>query len=136
MREIVEADFVDDLGDRWVEYRVYHHNVREYLNLMETKEIPDLFVESDSIDWDTVELPFKAQFRSLLITASAPPSIYQRVQNLRVVGELYRHGWKQGLKGITVYVDGSRTGVLINRERRGSIFPAAPRGKTSSGAGL
>ena len=47
----VKADFVDELGDRWVEYKVFHHNVREYLNLMETEDIPDLFVESDAIDW-------------------------------------------------------------------------------------
>ena len=31
--------------------QVFHHNVREYLNLMKTEDIPSFFVESDSIDW-------------------------------------------------------------------------------------
>jgi ribonucleoside-diphosphate reductase alpha chain len=47
----VTPDFVDDLGDRWLEYKVFHHNVREYLDGLETDEVPDFFVESDSIDW-------------------------------------------------------------------------------------
>ena len=33
----IKADFVDDLGDRWVEYEVFHHNIREYLEAHDTK---------------------------------------------------------------------------------------------------
>ena len=47
------ADFVDDLGDRWKEFRVFHHNVREYLEQfgLEEEEVPDFFTESDGINW-------------------------------------------------------------------------------------
>ena len=48
-----------------------------------------------------------------------------------MVGELYKEGWKRGLKGITVYVDGSRTGVLVtdtSKEEEGFVQrDAAPR---------
>ena len=48
----VTADFVDDLGDRWTEYKVYHHNVEEFMRQVETQTIPGFFVTSDQIDWD------------------------------------------------------------------------------------
>lgn len=40
-----------------------------------------------------------------------------------VVAELYMLGWKLGLKGITVYVDGSRTGVLVTETEAANEFP-------------
>ena len=120
----VTPDFVDDLGDRWLEYKVFHHNVREYLNLLETEDIPDFFVESDSIDWS----------QRVAIQAAIQKSIDHSISSTinlpkgtapEVVGRLYQQGWELGLKGITVYVDGSRTGVLLteNDKEEEETFP-------------
>jgi len=117
----INPDFTDDLGDRWVEYEVFHHNLKQYLELMQTDEIPDFFVESDSIDWkNRVRIQSAIQKHidhSISSTINLPKGT-----SSDVVSEIYVSGWKMGLKGITVYVDGSRTGVLVTDRQEGS-FP-------------
>jgi len=123
----VEPDYVDELGDKWLEYDVFHHNLQEYLDLFKTKEIPDIFVESDQIDW-----PKRVEIQAV-IQKSIDHSISSTINlpkgtDPSVVGDLYFEGWKKGLKGITVYVDGSRSGVLVT-ENANESFPqnGAPR---------
>jgi len=126
----VEPDFVDDLGDRWLEYKVFHHNVREYLNLMKTEDIPSFFVESDSIDWSQRVVIQAAIQKSIDHSISSTINL-PKGTSPEVVGKLYQQGWKMGLKGITVYVDGSRTGVLLTESEKEEkeAFPqySAPR---------
>ena len=126
----VEADFVDDLGDRWLEYRVFHHNVREYLDLMKTEDIPNFFVESDSIDWSQRVVIQAAIQKSIDHSISSTINL-PKGTSPEVVGKLYQQGWKMGLKGITVYVEGSRTGVLLTEPEKKDeeVFPqySAPR---------
>ena len=113
-----KVDFVDEVGDKWQEYKVFHHNVQEWRELNDfhtgemSDDIPDFFVESDQIDWlrrveiqETIQKHIDHAISSTInLPAGTKPE---------VVGELYKEGWKRGLKGITVYVDGSRTGVLV-----------------------
>jgi len=119
--ETSEPDFVDDLGDRWREFEVHHHNVREYLELMKTDKVPDFFVESDNINWmERINLQSVIQRHidhSISSTINLPKGTKPSV-----VGELYFEGWKAGLKGITVYVDGSRTGVLVTKGSKSKGF--------------
>ena len=113
-----KVDFVDEIGDKWQEYKVFHHNVRHWQEENEfhtgemSEDIPDFFVESDQIDWlrrveiqETIQKHIDHAISSTInLPAGTKPE---------VVGELYKEGWRRGLKGITVYVDGSRTGVLV-----------------------
>jgi ribonucleoside-diphosphate reductase alpha chain len=109
-----KVDFVDEIGDKWQEYKVFHHNVQEWRESTNnsSEDIPDFFVESDQIDWlrrveiqETIQRHIDHAISSTInLPAGTKPE---------VVGELYKEGWKRGLKGITVYVDGSRTGVLV-----------------------
>ena len=119
----LKADFVDDLGDKWVEYKVYHHNVREWKDKFPDEAVPDFFTTSDQIDWKRrVEIQEAIQKHidhaissTINLPKDTPPE---------VVGELYLEGWKRGLKGITVYVDGSRSGVLVTgKEAKKEEFP-------------
>ena len=119
----LEADFVDELGDRWLEYTIYHHNLREYMEKLNTDVVPDYFVTSDQIDWQKrVEVQAAIQGHidhSISSTINLPKGT-----SPKTVGELYFQGWKKGLKGITVYVDGSRTGVLVaNPKKEEEPFP-------------
>jgi len=114
----LEADFVDDLGDRWLEYTVFHHNIQEWLDVWAPEnatELPEYFVESDKIDW----------IRRVEVQAAIQKSIDHSISSTinlpkdttpEMVGEIYLQGWKRGLKGITVYVEGSRSGVLLDRK--------------------
>ena len=108
-------DFTDDLGDRWVEYRVFHHNLQEYLDLTKSTVIPDFFVESDSIDWEQRVLIQAAIQRSIDHSISSTINLPKGTDS-EVVASIYEKGWAEGLKGITVYVDGSRDGVLLTEE--------------------
>ena len=119
----VKADFVDDLGDRWVEYEVFHHNVRQYLEIHNTKKIPDFFTESDAIDWEN-RVRIQAAIQKHIDHSISSTINLPKGTDPEVVSRLYQLGWKLGLKGITVYVDGSRTGVLVtNTDDEKEEFP-------------
>ena len=131
----VTPDFVDDLGDRWLEYKVFHHNVQEWINEnftnhRELPQLPDFFVESDSIDWSQRVAIQAAIQKSIDHSISSTINLPKGTEP-EVVGRLYQQGWELGLKGITVYVDGSRSGVLLTEEDKneGEAFPqySAPK---------
>ena len=115
------AAFVDSVGDKWTEYKVYHHNVKEYLNRFDTDVVPDFFTESDKIDWKRrVQIQGVIQKHidhSISSTINLPKGT-----SPDTVAELYQLAWKLGLKGVTVYVDGSRDGVLVTETKKES-FP-------------
>ena len=125
------AAFVDAMGDKWTEYKVYHHNVQQYLKKFETDQIPPFFTESDGINWKRrVEIQGVIQKyidHSISSTINLPKGT-----SPDVVSELYLLGWKLGLKGVTVYVDGSRDGVLITETKK-ETFPQhnAPKRPTT-----
>jgi len=125
------AAFVDAMGDKWTEYKVYHHNVQQYLKKFETDQIPSFFTESDGINWKRrVEIQGVIQKyidHSISSTINLPKGT-----SPDVVSELYLLGWKLGLKGVTVYVDGSRDGVLITETKK-ETFPQhnAPKRPTT-----
>ena len=83
----------------------------------DTQDIPAFFTESDGIDWKRrVEIQGVIQKHidhSISSTINLPKGT-----SPDVVSELYRLGWKLGLKGVTVYVDGSRDGVLITETKK------------------
>lgn len=119
----VEADFVDEMGDRWQEYTVYHHNVREYLETLsvdkrvaltsEWRDLPDYFVTSDQIDW-TKRVDLQAVQQKYIDHSISSTINLPRGTDPEVVGRLYMRAWQKGLKGVTVYVEGSRDGVLVS----------------------
>ena len=113
--ESAKVDFVDELGDQWQEFTIHHGNVKNYLDSTgydESKGLPDFFVTSEDIDWaKRVEIQQAEQEfidHSISSTINLP-----RGTSVETVGGIYMHSWKMGLKGVTVYVDGSRDGVLI-----------------------
>lgn len=129
--EDIDHDFVDELGDKWVEYAVHHPNVKECIEITGRDEVPDFFVESDSINWEKrVEVQSTIQEfidHSISSTINLPAET-----SPEVVSTLYMKGWEMGLKGITVYVDGSRSGVLItntDKKEDTEVFPqnSAPK---------
>ena len=118
----IKPDFVDDLGDKWLEYEVFHHNVQEFFDLYGSDVVPSFFIESDQIDWqrrvDVQSVIQKHIDHSISSTINLPKDI-----STDIVGDLYFQGWKAGLKGITVYVEGSRSGVLISELETDARFP-------------
>jgi len=114
----LEADFIDDLGDKWVEYEVFHHNVQDWIDDHPFKDpgpLPAFFVESDAID-GLARIAVQATIQQHIDHSISSTINLPKGTAPEVVGSLYTEGWKRGLKGLTVYVEGSRSGVLVTKK--------------------
>ena len=121
----VEADHIDELGDRWLEYQVFHHNAQEWLDnhpLKDSDNLPPFFVESDTIDWQQ-RIAVQSVIQQSIDHSISSTINLPKATDPALVGELYMEGWRQGLKGITVYVEGSRSGVLVSETPPDKEFP-------------
>ena len=121
----IEADHIDDLGDRWLEYQVFHHNAQAWLDwhpFDDPGDLPAFFVESDTIDWQQ-RVAVQAAIQQSIDHSISSTINLPKGTDPQLVGELYIEGWRQGLKGITVYVEGSRSGVLVSDTPKDKTFP-------------
>ncbi|UJH91801.1 adenosylcobalamin-dependent ribonucleoside-diphosphate reductase [Antarcticibacterium sp. 1MA-6-2] len=137
------VDFVDETGDSWEEYVVFHHRFKEWMQIKGydttknytqkeldklVKKSPYYKATSNDIDWvSKVTMQGAVQKwvdHSISVTVNLPNEATEEL-----VGELYLKAWEVGCKGVTVYRDGSRSGVLISNEEKkeeaktSSIFP-------------
>jgi len=124
-----KVDFVDKQGDRWQEYSVFHKKFEMWLeineyNLEEVQQYSDEQLQevvekspyykatSNDVDWlKKVEMQGKIQKHidhSISVTVNLPKDVDEDL-----VSKVYEKAWKSGCKGITVYRDGSREGVLL-----------------------
>ena len=124
----VRVDYVDESGDSFEEYIVYHH---KFITWMKTNgiEVRDDYTQeqidelvsrspyykatSNDVDWlNKVRMQGAVQKwvdHSISVTINLPNDISEEM-----VGKLYVEAWRSGCKGCTVYRDGSRSGVLIS----------------------
>lgn len=114
------VDFVDPMGDSWQEFTVYHHKLRLWMETTGETDIsksPYQGSTAPEIDWHKrIELQSAVQkytTHSISSTINLPNDV-----SIDKVGQIYLEAWKSGLKGITVYRDGSRTGVLVSNEKK------------------
>ena len=122
------VDFVDEVGDSWEEYVVFHHRFKQWMDVngyditknYEQKELDDLVEKSpyykatsNDVDWlSKVHMQGAVQKwvdHSISVTINLPNTATEEL-----VGKLYLEAWQAGCKGVTVYRDGSRSGVLIS----------------------
>lgn len=128
----VRVDFVDEVGDSWEEFVVFHHkfvtwmeangiNAAQHFSDEEVDELvkksPYYKATSNDVDWlQKVRMQGRVQKwvdHSISVTVNLPNDVPESL-----VGELYIEAWKSGCKGCTVYRDGSRSGVLISTEKK------------------
>lgn len=126
----VRVDFTDELGDTWEEYIVFHQKFKIWMevNGYETnreysqEELEELIkvspyykATSNDVDWlAKVRMQGRIQKwvdHSISVTINLPADAKEDL-----VGKLYIEAWKSGCKGVTVYRDGSRSGVLISND--------------------
>jgi len=128
----VRVDFVDEVGDSWEEYVVFHHRFRQWMEVngidssknFSQSELDELVKQSpyhkatsNDVDWmSKVQMQGAVQKwvdHSISVTINLPNTATEEL-----VGELYMKAWEVGCKGVTVYRDGSRSGVLISNEEK------------------
>lgn len=124
----VHVDFVDEVGDSFEEYIVYHKKFLEWMNVngidstkKYTQDEIDKLVEqspyykatANDVDWlEKVKMQGAIQKwvdHSISVTVNLPNDVDEALVN-----RLYVEAWKSGCKGCTIYRDGSRAGVMIS----------------------
>ena len=139
----VHVDFVDETGDSFEEYIVYHHKFLEWMRVngieakknMTAEEIDELVAKSPYYKATANDIDWMAKVRmqgaiqkwvdhSISVTINLPSDVSEELVN-----HLYVEAWKAGCKGCTVYRDESRDNVLAavtKKEPKHSHYMASP----------
>jgi ribonucleoside-diphosphate reductase alpha chain len=133
------VDFVDESNDSWEEYIVFHHKFKTWMEVnghelkrnYSSEELDALVAKSpyhrassNDIDWvSKVKMQGEIQKwvdHSISVTINLPENATEELVN-----ELYFTAWESGCKGVTVYREGSRSGVLISTKdkKKDGSFP-------------
>ena len=114
----VKISFVDKMGDAWEEFDVYHQKLNNWSEITgknPTDRSPYHGSTAPEIKWiKRVEMQSVIQkyiTHSISSTINLPATV-----TTDKIGEIYMESWKHGLKGVTVYRDGSRSGILVTNE--------------------
>lgn len=143
----VKIAYVDEVGDSFEEYYVFHHNFLTWMkvnghdvnrvNELSLDEVEELVKQSPyykatsaDVDWlKKVEMQGAVQKwvdHSISVTINLPEDVKEEL-----VGDLYIRAWEEGCKGVTVYREGSRSGVLVSAKKdkanKGSDEGAFPK---------
>ncbi|HPX75410.1 MAG TPA: adenosylcobalamin-dependent ribonucleoside-diphosphate reductase [Bacteroidales bacterium] len=129
----VRVDFVDEQGDKWEEYKVFHHKFLTWLQInkydveevknMSNDQVEELVKKSPYYKATAADVDYLNKVRmqgaiqkwvdhSISVTINMPENVSEEI-----VEECYFEAWKCGCKGITVYREGSRAGVLISDDK-------------------
>ncbi len=140
----VTVSFIDEVGDHWEEYHVFHHKFVDWLKAndydidevtkMDSKALQHVVEQSpfhkataNDVDWvQKVKMQGAIQKwvdHSISVTVNVPQET-----TVDMVQKIYETAWEVGCKGCTIYRDGSRSGVLVSDDKKddekdaGSLF--------------
>lgn len=142
----VRVSFIDEVGDHWEEFMVFHHKFIDWMNVngydsekvrnMSEDEISAIVEKSPYFKATANDVDWVAKVRmqgaiqkwvdhSISVTINLPADAREEL-----VSELYLTAWREGCKGATVYRDGSRAGVLVSNnkeEKKSKWSPERPK---------
>lgn len=127
-------DYTDETGEKFQEYNVYHHNFVKWLdaNGYDTSKL-DTISDEDLAEWvaaspyhgataNDIDWVAKVKMQgaiqkwvdhSISVTVNLPNDVSEAL-----VADVYRTAWECGCKGVTVYRDGCRSGVLLEKDKK------------------
>jgi len=144
----VKVSFTDDVGDTWEEYNVFHPKfetwlINEGLNPEEVKALNDEELNkviskspyhkatSKDINWlSKVKMQGSVQKwvdHSISVTVNVPEDV-----NEDLISEIYKTAWESGCKGMTIYRENSRAGVLVSNDKKKQTKQENPFGETNA----
>ncbi len=142
----VKVSFIDEVGDHWEEFTVFHHKFIDWMkengySYEEVKEMSEAQINdivavspyykatANDVDW-VAKVRMQGAIQkwvdhSISVTINLPSEVKEEL-----VSELYLTAWKEGCKGATVYRDGSRAGVLVSNsseDKKNEWSPVRPK---------
>jgi len=142
----VKPTFVDEMGDSFEEFIVFHHKFIDWMkaNGYDTEKVKTMLdsdidaivakspyhkATANDVDW-VAKVRMQGEIQkwvdhSISVTINLPADVKEDL-----VSELYLTAWKAGCKGVTVYRDGSRSGVLLSNKpekKENEISPIRPK---------
>jgi ribonucleoside-diphosphate reductase alpha chain len=117
------------VGEVFQLYQVDEAIATYYKSLTKHADLPGWFVSSDQIDWKK-RVEIQGAITKWLDHSCSSTVNLPRGTSSDVVGKIYMEAWKSGCKGITVYVEGCRDGILVSEEetaRKGSPSSNEPK---------
>ena len=146
----VKVDFTDSVGDAWEEYNVFHpkflvwlkvngYNVKEVKNLKDEqlndiiKKSPYYKATSADVDW-VAKVTMQGMIQkwvdhSISVTVNIPNEATEEL-----VSKVYQTAWESGCKGVTIYREGSRSGVLVSNDNKKKETPSGEFQETNAPA--
>jgi ribonucleoside-diphosphate reductase alpha chain len=140
----IKVSFVDPNGDSWEEYNVIHYpfirwfqndsenissfdEAHEYLKELEEDKLDAIIKDSPWSGSESHDIDYNEKIRmqgaiqkwvdhSISVTHNLPEKI-----SIKEVNDIYFEGWKSGCKGLTIYREGSRTGVLLSNKNNDKV---------------
>lgn len=132
------VDFVDQNGDSWQEFPVLHPKFKDWLILQNGKEYDEINWNKENLEhwfkvspWygstaNDISWEKRIEIQSIIqkYTTNAISSTINLPNNIskQIVANIYEAAWKNGLKGVTIYRDGCRSGVLVSDTTKKSSF--------------
>lgn len=135
----VKISFVDELGDAWEEYTVFHpkfltwleingYSINDITSNFSDDKINELIQQSPYYHATSADVDWVAKVRmqgriqkyvdhSISVTINLPENVEENL-----IDTLYRTAWESGCKGVTVYREGSRSGVLVSGNNEKNEF--------------
>ena len=128
------VDFIDDSGDKWQEYTVYHHGFNRWMQHKDEMDpdsiagLPDeelvaispyTGATANEIDW-VAKVKMQAAAQKWVCHAISNTTNLPADATIETVKNVYMKGWNLGCKGVTVYREGSRSGVLVSSKKEDS----------------
>lgn len=139
----VRVDFVDQNGDSWTEYPILHPKFKTFIQVNSIKllgvsgEVDFSIIDKDmlvylfeqspwfgacanDIDWEK-RIEIQAVIQRYTTNAISSTMNLPNDVSKEIVEKIYFAAWEHGLKGVTIYRDGCRTGVLVSESKKDSF---------------
>jgi ribonucleoside-diphosphate reductase alpha chain len=114
-----KVDFVDQNGDQWMHFVVKHKGLQDWIDKNPKKEIKDspyYNCTANDINWEKrIKLQAGLQKwidNSISVTVNLPEDT-----TIETISKIYFEAWRHKCKGVTIYREGSRTGVLVDSSK-------------------
>lgn len=113
------TDFVDANNDCWMHFDVYHKGLQDWMNISgktNIQESPYYQSTANDIDW-IARVKLQASLQKWVDNAISSTINLPKDVSIETVNDIYMMAWKLGCKGVTIYRDGCRNGVLVSSDK-------------------